>query len=92
MVFSKAFPRQIKGSSYSVWEKISLTDEEEKEIEEEARREHVEVMRQCIIDSKTLDFSNYMQIALAFFEKRASHVVFLKESKCKEKFDKLFKD
>ena len=46
MVFSKAFPRQIKGSSYSVWEEISLTDEEEKEIEEEARREHVEVMRQ----------------------------------------------
>ncbi|MBI2107296.1 hypothetical protein HYT57_04915 [Candidatus Woesearchaeota archaeon] len=92
MVFSKAFPRQIKGSSYSVWEEISLTDSEEKAIEEAVRREHVEVMRQCINDAKTIDFSNHMQIALAFFDKRASHAVFLKESKCKEKFDALFKD
>ena len=34
---------------------------------------------------------NRMRIAVALFEKRASHVIFWKESKAKEKFDDLFK-
>ena len=32
---------------------------------------------------------NVTRLAIALFEKRASHIVFLKESKAKEKFDKL---
>ena len=92
MAFSKAFPRQIKGSSYSVWEEINLTDEEEKEIEESVRRENIILMRECIEDAKKIDDSKFIEIALTLFDKRASHVVFLKESKCKEKFDKMFRD
>lgn len=92
MVFSKAFPRQIKGSSYSVWEEISLTDEEERGIEEDVRRENISLMKECIEDAKKIDDSKFIEIALTLFDKRASHVVFLKESKCKEKFDALFKD
>ena len=92
MVFSKAFPRQIKGSSYSVWEEISLTDDEEKSIEESVRRENIDLMIECIEDAKKIDNSKFIEIALTLFDKRASHVVFLKESKCKEKFDALFKD
>ena len=92
MTFSKAFPRQIKGSSYSVWEEINLTDEEEREIEESARRENIILMRECIEDAKKIDDSKFIEIALTLFDKRASHVVFLKESKCKEKFDKMFRD
>ncbi|MBI4158803.1 hypothetical protein HY500_00925 [Candidatus Woesearchaeota archaeon] len=92
MAFSKAFPRQIKGSSYSVWEEISLTDEEEMKIEEDARKENIKLLMQCINDAKTVGNDQVVPIALALFEKRASHVVFLKESKCKEKFDKMFKD
>ena len=92
MVFSKAFPRQIKGSSYSVWEEISLTDDEEKSIEESVRRENIDLMIECIEDAKKIDNSKFIEIALTLFDKRASHVVFLKGSKCKEKFDALFKD
>lgn len=92
MAFSKAFPRQIKGSSYSVWEEINLTSEEEKEIEEVVRRENIILMKECIEDAKKINDSKFIEIALTLFDKRASHVVFLKESKCKEKFDKMFKD
>ncbi|MBS3153424.1 hypothetical protein J4426_02575 [Candidatus Woesearchaeota archaeon] len=92
MVFSKAFPRQIKGSSYSVWEEVSLTEEEEKEIEERARRENVKLMRQCLEDAERISSDNAIEVAISLFDKRASHVVFWKESKCKEKFDKLFKE
>ncbi len=92
MSFSKAFPRQIKGSSYSVWEEISLTAKEEKEIEEKARRENIELMKQCLKDAKEVSSDKITEIALSLFDKRASHVVFWKEGKCKEKFDKKFKD
>ncbi|MBS3155714.1 hypothetical protein J4413_00565 [Candidatus Woesearchaeota archaeon] len=92
MVFSKAFPRQIKGSSYSVWEEISLTEKEEKEIEEKARRENIELMKQCLKDAKEVGSDKTTEIAISLFDKRASHVVFWKEEKCKEKFDKKFKD
>ena len=92
MVFSKAFPRQIKGSSYSVWEEVSLTEEEEKEIEERARRENVKLMRQCLEDAERISSDNAIEVAISLFDKRASHVVFWKESMCKEKFDKLFKE
>jgi len=92
MVFSKAFPRQIKGSSYSVWEEISLTEDEERAIEEKARKENIGLMKQCLEDAQKISSDKTTETAISLFDKRASHVVFWKEEKCKEKFDKKFKD
>lgn len=33
MAFSKTFPRTLKGSTYPIWEEITLDDKEEKEID-----------------------------------------------------------
>jgi hypothetical protein len=53
-------------------------------------------MKECVDDAKGImqdkvlkDFqSDLISLARALFEKRASHSVYWKESKCKEKFDK----
>ena len=95
MVFSKSFPRTIDGSSYPRWEEVYLTEEEEKEQEEKCRSDSINLMKECIDDAKALIESkgfkgfkeDILQVAVALFEKRASHVVYLKESKAKEKFD-----
>lgn len=97
MVFSKSFPREVKGSAYPKWEETEISDEEEKKVEEEARKENTELMKQCIDDAKKIiqekDLKEYqtdlISMAISLFEKRASHIVYWKESKCKEKFDKL---
>ena len=97
MVFSKSFPRTVKGSNYPRWEEVSISDEQEREVEQEARHENVRLMKQCIEDAKQIiedkDLKKYqtdlINISIALFEKRASHSVFWKESKAKEKFDKL---
>jgi len=51
-------------------------------------------MQESIQEAKTLAIKNQMNeeiivssIAIALFEKKASHVVFMKENKAKEKFD-----
>jgi hypothetical protein len=98
MVFSKSFPRNIKGSPYPVWDEISLTDEEEKEQEEHCRKKNIEIMKECIEDAKQIiidleglkDYqSDRVNMAISLFEKRASHEIYWKEDKSKEKFDKL---
>lgn len=99
MVFSKTFPRNIDGSPYPRWEEITLTDKEEKEIEEACRQQHHALFLQCVSDAKKMfdelrlkDYqSDLMVLSTALFEKQASHVIFLKESKTKEKFDALWK-
>ena len=45
------------------------------------------MFRECIEDAKKITDSKIIKVALGLFDKRASHVVFLKEKKCKEKFD-----
>jgi len=100
MAFSKSFPRTLKGSSYPVWEEISLTEEEELEQEKKSEIDNLKLMEYCIekaeelIKNKELkDYqSDVIKIAVSLFEKRASHVVYYKESKCKEKFDEKFKE
>ncbi len=95
MGFSKSFPRTIEGSAYPKWEEVSLTDEEEREIEQRAREENIKIMQECIDDAKMLieekGFKGFkediLKAAIPLFEKRASHSVYWKESKCKEKFD-----
>ena len=95
MTFSKTFPRTIQGTNYPLWEEISLTEEEEKQAEEACKKENFQVMDQCLEDAKMLAIKNGIntdenrtRLAIAMFEKRASHLVFWKESKAKEKFDK----
>lgn len=98
MPFSKSFPKQSKTSPYPQWEEITLTEEEEKAIEQLSREENLKLFKECIEDAKKLmqekglkDYqTDLINIATALFEKRASHIVYWKESKAKEKFDKMF--
>ncbi|NQU97870.1 hypothetical protein HQ533_00220 [Candidatus Woesearchaeota archaeon] len=98
MAFSKSFPRTIDKSTYPVWEEIYLSDEEEKAVEKQCKEENIVLMKECIDDAKKIfseknlkDFqSDVIKAAIALFEKRASHSVYWKENKAKEKFDKLF--
>lgn len=98
MPFSKSFPRQSKTSTYPQWEEVTLTDAEEKLEENKSRTENIKLMKECIDDAKSLmqekglkDYqTDLINIAVALFEKRASHVIYWKESKAKEKFDEMF--
>lgn len=100
MTFSKTFPKTVKGSSYPVWEEVYLTSEEEKEIEEESKRENVLLMKECIDRAKQIlmekrldyDHGDVINTAIALFDKIASHSVYRKEAKAKEKFDEEFKE
>ncbi|MBW2999354.1 hypothetical protein KY339_01670 [Candidatus Woesearchaeota archaeon] len=95
MAFSKTFPKQIEGSNYPRWEEVFLTEQEELEQEQLAKTENIELMKKCIDDAKAILAekglkhyqSDVVNMAISMFEKRASHTVFWKESKCKEKFD-----
>lgn len=98
MAFSKSFPRTTDKSMYPKWEEIFLSEEEEKAIDEEARKENIKLMKESIDDARKLmseknlrEFqTNLIRIAIALFEKRASHTVYWKEEKAKEKFDARF--
>jgi hypothetical protein len=95
MAFSKRFPRSVKGSPYAQWEEIRLSDEEEKQIDENARADSIRIFSECIDDAKKLIEDKGLKgyetsiigIAEALFEKRASHSIYWKEKKTKEKFD-----
>ena len=96
MPFSKSFPRKSDKSVYPNWEEVYLTAEEETNVVEEARKKNIELMKECINDAKTIFHNTFLKdyqtdviiCAIALFEKRASHEVFWKEEKAKEKFDK----
>lgn len=95
MAFSKNFPRTIEGSNYPRWEEVSLSEEEETKVEQKCREENIALMKECIEDAKKMmlekgmkDYqSDLISLAISLFEKRASHEVYWKESKAKEKFD-----
>jgi hypothetical protein len=97
MVFSKTFPRTVKGSSYPIWEEVSLTTEEESEEEVKARQENIKLMESCIDDARKImrdkglkDYqTDIINMAISLFEKRASHSVYWKERRCKNKFDEI---
>jgi hypothetical protein len=96
MPFSKSFPRNVKGSAYPIWEEIFLDEEEERDQEKGCRRENLRIMIECIEDAKLVftkksvehDHHDIIKLAIALFDKRASHVIYWKENKAKEKFDK----
>ena len=98
MPFSKSFPKQSKTSAYPQWEEITLTEEEEKAVEQKSRQENINLFKQCIEDAKYLligkglneSDSGIIGVAIALFEKRASHEIYWKENRAKEKFDEMF--
>jgi hypothetical protein len=98
MGFSKSFPRTIDGSNYAKWEEVEIDENEEKEQEDKARKQNIELMKQCIDDAKAIfaekGYKDYqtdiVNAAIALFEKRASHSIYWKENKTKEKFNKLY--
>lgn len=98
MTFSKTFPKTISGSNYPVWEEVVLSEAEENQAEEDCRRENFHILNGCLEEAKAIAIrhglntdENRVKLAIALFEKRASHVVFWKERKAKQKFDKTFK-
>lgn len=93
MAFSRRFPRDVKGSPYPVWEEVYISEEEERKLEQDARQENLKLMRECLKDAKTLaevTGEGVIEVAIALFEKRASHSVYWKEESVKEKFDKAY--
>lgn len=97
MVFSKNYAKTSDKSVYPKWIEVSLTKEEEIESERKCREENIKIMNECIEDAKLIvkeqklfeNQNHVTRIANALFDKRASHVVFFKENKTKEKFDEL---
>ncbi len=95
MAFSKAFPKATDKSVYPKWEEIFLSEEEEREQENLARKENIRKMHESIADAQEIirkenlkPFQTDMiNMALVLFEKRASHEIYYKENKAKEKFD-----
>ena len=93
MPFSKSFPKNING--VTVWEEVQLTESEEKEAELKCKFDNIRLFSECLDDAKKIMQDNELKelqtdqasIAVALFEKRASHSVFHKEAKAKEKFD-----
>ena len=91
----KTFPKTVDGSNYPMWEEVMLSEKEEFIEEEKAKRESIKMMRKCIDEAKKLleDMGmreyqpDILNIALTLFRKRASHVVYWKDNRCKEKFD-----
>jgi len=95
MAFSKSFAKTTEKSVYPKWVEIFLSEEEEKEEERKSREENIKLMKECVSDAKKIfseqklkDYqTDVIRVAVALFEKRASHIVYWKESKAKEKFD-----
>jgi len=100
MAFFKTFPRTLKGSSYPIWEEVTLSDEEERKAETEAKEENISLIKECIDEAKKIlaekGFKFYqsdvVNLAIAIYDKIASHQIYYKENKAKEKFDEIFKD
>ncbi len=98
MAFSKSFPRTTEKSTYPIWEEIYLSDDEEKQVDLETKNETISLMQECIDDAKKIisekglkDYqSDVISMAISLFEKRASHSVYKKEQKAKDKFDEKF--
>lgn len=93
-MFSRRFPRDVKGSPYPVWEEVYLSKEEEREIDEKVRQANIALMKECLEDAQQVapdaPAAELQRLAIALFEKRSSHAVYWKEERTKEKFDKAY--
>ena len=96
MAFSKSFAKSTDKSVYPKWVEVFLSEKEESEQENNCRTENLKLLAECVEDAKKLfsdkklkDYqTDIIRVAVALFEKRASHAIYWKESKAKEKFDK----
>ncbi|HLC51954.1 MAG TPA: hypothetical protein VJI98_01785 [Candidatus Nanoarchaeia archaeon] len=98
MPFSKTFPKKDPNSSYPIWEEIYLTKEDEQQAEDLCSKENFRLLDQALNEAKIIAIKhglntdeNRIKLAVALFEKKASHSIFWKENKAKEKFDQIFK-
>jgi hypothetical protein len=99
MVFSKAFARYTKKSTYPIWEEVYLNEKEEKETERKAASKNIATMINCLNNAFSIFEKNKLKpyqsdviaVAVALFEKRASHEAYFKEEKCREIFDNITK-
>lgn len=98
MSFSKTFPKKDPNSSYPIWEEIYLTEQEEQEAEDLCSKENFKLLDQALNEAKTMAIKhslnsdeNRIRLAIALFEKKASHSIFWKEKIAKQKFDLIFK-
>jgi hypothetical protein len=95
MAFSKSFAKTSEKSVYPKWVEVFLSEEEERGEEKNCRDENIKLMKECIDDAKKIfsdrklkDYqTDVIRVAIALFEKRASHAIYWKESRAKEKFD-----
>jgi flagellar biosynthesis regulator FlbT len=92
MGFQKSFRQTSDKSAYPKWVEIELTEEEEREAEKQARRQHLRTMLRCIKDAKLLQEKSGLEghtvdLAKSLFDKQASHEVFYKERRAKQKMD-----
>jgi len=95
MVYSKKFLKDSADGSQH-WQEILLSEHEERECEQRARKENLYLVRKCIADARNvvkderlMDMqSHVLSIALALFKKRASHCAYYKEEECAKKFRK----
>lgn len=98
MGFKKSFRNTSDKSVYPNWVEVELTKEEEEKAEQKANAEQLKAMIRCvddasvIADEKGLSSMERTKIATALFDKRASHKVFYKERKAREKFDEMLDD
>ena len=96
MAFRKRFPKDVPTSPYPKWESVELTPEQENKLDEETRQENITLMKQCLSDAKQIleekelkDYqTNVVQMAVALFEKRASHLAYHKEEFAYDEFIK----
>ena len=85
------FYKTIQSNKYA--KEVTLDDEEEIEIENLSKAFNVELLRECldiangIVKDENLREEDRAKIALALFEKQASHVVYWKEKMCKVKLE-----
>lgn len=92
MVYSARFPKNV--GEKTIWEEIRLQSHEEKDVETQARIENYKILRESIADAKNIsekdgliEEQSIVKIAIALFDKRASHQVYHKENRAKDKFD-----
>ena len=95
MAHSKSFPKEEGNSTR--WHEVTLSLAEEQAEEEKARKENISLMKRCLDDASGIMRARSLQpyqsdlvlMAVTLFGKMASHSVYWKDSRCKEKFDRL---
>lgn len=94
MTYTKSFPKEVNKPAYTKWEEIELSVDEEKEVEELARKRNLAILDRCIKDAKLLIKNNKLKnyqtdiinIARTLFDKQSINTIFLKEEKARKKF------